>query len=359
MDAPASTSADAPASTTAGGPPVAEMLPLPPSPQSWRAGAAPTTAPAAPVQAAAMAAGGRGQRQSKSKHRHRHRRGRGGRVGGRGRASRAPQRHREPAAAGACWSEHLHHPPPPGEQAPPVGQRKWTHIGVPGGSDPILSAASGSGGGDGGCRFRCMSYNILAQSLLEGNLALYPRCPARARRWEWRCARLLAEVARHRPSLLCMQEVEAQHLADLVKPLMERGYAWHYKQRVGAGQMDGCVSFWLRRDWELLHAEDMVYAVGGRGNIATLLALRHRGAGKVVTHTEWPTHDDAAAAPRAGGGSTTQGAGPGWGASAAAAASAAACAQLDGACAAAAAAAAQPPATVLLLANTHLLYHVP
>jgi RNA exonuclease NGL2 len=99
-----------------------------------------------------------------------------------------------------------------------------------------------------------LSYNILAQSLLESNRNLY-RCPREATAWPWRCQNLLAEILHYSPSVACLQEVEEAHLPDLLGPLRAAGYEHRFKRRVGDGQTDGCATFWRTREWDLVSAQ--------------------------------------------------------------------------------------------------------
>ena len=89
-----------------------------------------------------------------------------------------------------------------------------------------------------------MSYNILAQTLLEANPALYRGCPRHAMAWEWRRENLLAEITHYAPSVLCLQEVDREHITSLAERLRRFGFASpHYKGRVGENQRDGCATF--------------------------------------------------------------------------------------------------------------------
>lgn len=118
-----------------------------------------------------------------------------------------------------------------------------------------------------------LSYNILAQGLLEDNGKLYRMCPRVAKAWPWRVQNLVEEILHYAPSVACLQEVEEQHLPDLLGPLTAAGYEHRYKRRVGEGQTDGCATFWRTRDWRCVGGTDLEYGVADRGNIATIVVL--------------------------------------------------------------------------------------
>lgn len=49
--------------------------------------------------------------------------------------------------------------------------------------------------------FTVMSYNILADDLLQANLDLYAHCPWRVLDWNYRCVRILAEIQKWAPDV--------------------------------------------------------------------------------------------------------------------------------------------------------------
>ncbi|XP_077395860.1 protein angel homolog 2 isoform X2 [Festucalex cinctus] len=90
--------------------------------------------------------------------------------------------------------------------------------------------------------FTVMSYNILAQDLLEANMELYPHCPQEALDWNHRCKMLLEELQKWKPDILCLQEVQENHYqAQLFPFLTEMGYNCVYKRRTG-NKTDGCAT---------------------------------------------------------------------------------------------------------------------
>lgn len=49
--------------------------------------------------------------------------------------------------------------------------------------------------------FTVMSYNILADDLLQANLDLYTHCPWEVLDWTYRCMRILAEIQKWAPDV--------------------------------------------------------------------------------------------------------------------------------------------------------------
>lgn len=49
--------------------------------------------------------------------------------------------------------------------------------------------------------FTVMSYNILAQDLLEANQELYTHCPLEVLDWKFRCSLLLEEIMKWTPDV--------------------------------------------------------------------------------------------------------------------------------------------------------------
>ncbi|XP_062325923.1 protein angel homolog 1 isoform X2 [Osmerus eperlanus] len=88
--------------------------------------------------------------------------------------------------------------------------------------------------------FTVMSYNILAQDLLETNQHLYSHCPLEALQWDYRFHNLLQELQKWEPDILCLQEVQESHYEQHLEPaLTDMGYTCVFKRRTGA-KTDGC-----------------------------------------------------------------------------------------------------------------------
>ncbi|XP_039993923.1 protein angel homolog 1 isoform X2 [Xiphias gladius] len=90
--------------------------------------------------------------------------------------------------------------------------------------------------------FTVMSYNILAQDLLEANQELYIHCPLEVLDWSYRCSLLLEEILKWAPDILCLQEVQENHYHEQLYPaLSQMGYTCVYKRRTGT-KTDGCAT---------------------------------------------------------------------------------------------------------------------
>lgn len=108
----------------------------------------------------------------------------------------------------------------------------------------LEGAAKGSEtvGHDGGScfDFTVMSYNILAQDLLEANAYLYVHCSESVLVWSTRLKGIIQEIQSNRPDILCLQEAQESHFKEELEPvLISMGYTCVYKQRTGA-KTDGC-----------------------------------------------------------------------------------------------------------------------
>ncbi|XP_030247392.1 protein angel homolog 1 [Sparus aurata] len=90
--------------------------------------------------------------------------------------------------------------------------------------------------------FTVMSYNILADDLLEANQDLYTHCPLEVLDWSYRCSLLLEEILKWSPDILCLQEVQENHYHEQLCPVLSQmGYTCVYKRRTGT-KTDGCAT---------------------------------------------------------------------------------------------------------------------
>ncbi|XP_029316607.1 protein angel homolog 1 isoform X2 [Cottoperca gobio] len=95
--------------------------------------------------------------------------------------------------------------------------------------------------------FTVMSYNILADDLLEANQELYTHCPLEVLDWSYRCSLLLEEIQKWEPDILCLQEVQENHYHEQLYPVLSQmGYTCVYKRRTGT-KTDGCATCYRSR----------------------------------------------------------------------------------------------------------------
>lgn len=103
-----------------------------------------------------------------------------------------------------------------------------------------------------GSRFTLVSYNILSQTLLNDHIYLYTNCNPRDLEWPRRGQRIVSELIRNRADIICLQEVEKDHLYSLYRPrLAKYGYECLYKKKTGY-KIDGCAIFYKTRLFQLL-----------------------------------------------------------------------------------------------------------
>jgi protein angel len=95
-----------------------------------------------------------------------------------------------------------------------------------------------------------MTYNVLAQSLIDKNMHLYRNTEALC--WESRRQLLLRELREARADIVCLQEVEDEHYHNWFLPNMSSlGYGGLYKKRTGE-HTDGCAVFYNSSQLKLL-----------------------------------------------------------------------------------------------------------
>ncbi|XP_041351320.1 uncharacterized protein LOC121370259 isoform X2 [Gigantopelta aegis] len=130
-----------------------------------------------------------------------------------------------------------------------------------------------------GSEISVMSYNILAQNLLEEHSYLYEDHGDEALTWNYRSHRLLQEIAFHHSDVVCLQEVQSDHYSNFINPeLQNQGYDGVYLKRTG-DKCDGCAIFFKRHKFSLIKSHNVEFKRGGlldRDNIAVILELRPR-----------------------------------------------------------------------------------
>uniref|UniRef100_A0A8B9P0Z1 Protein angel homolog 1 n=1 Tax=Apteryx owenii TaxID=8824 RepID=A0A8B9P0Z1_APTOW len=127
--------------------------------------------------------------------------------------------------------------------------------------------------------FRVMSYNILAQDLVEQGLDLYLHCHPDILNWNYRLPNILQEIQHWDPDVLCLQEVQENHYWEQLEPTFRMmGFACFYKRRTGR-KTDGCAVCYKHSKFQLISASPIEYFRPGldilnRDNVGLVLLLQ-------------------------------------------------------------------------------------
>ncbi|XP_068021660.1 protein angel homolog 1 isoform X2 [Melanerpes formicivorus] len=127
--------------------------------------------------------------------------------------------------------------------------------------------------------FRVMSYNILAQDLVEQGLDLYLHCHQDILNWNYRLPNLLQEIQHWDPDVLCLQEVQENHYWEQLEPTFKAmGFACFYKRRTGT-KTDGCAVCYKHSRFQLISLSPVEYFRPGldvlnRDNVGLVLLLQ-------------------------------------------------------------------------------------
>ncbi|KAG9336483.1 hypothetical protein JZ751_002830, partial [Albula glossodonta] len=127
--------------------------------------------------------------------------------------------------------------------------------------------------------FTIMSYNILAQDLLEANQDLYQHCAPEVLAWEFRLQNILREFEQWDADILCLQEVQENHYIEQLHPaLSNMGYACVYKRRTGT-KTDGCAICYRQTLFSQLSLREVEYyrpqvEMLDRDNVGLVLLLQ-------------------------------------------------------------------------------------
>eukprot|EP00069_Balaena_mysticetus_P000340 bmy_03500T0 len=140
--------------------------------------------------------------------------------------------------------------------------------------------AQGLEAGDGPqFQFTLMSYNILAQDLMQQSSELYVHCHPDILSWNYRFANLMQEFQHWDPDILCLQEVQEDHYWEQLEPsLRMMGFTCFYKRRTGC-KTDGCAVCYKPTRFRLLCASPVEYFRPGlellnRDNVGLVLLLQ-------------------------------------------------------------------------------------
>ncbi|XP_055394711.1 protein angel homolog 1 isoform X1 [Bubalus kerabau] len=128
-------------------------------------------------------------------------------------------------------------------------------------------------------QFTLMSYNILAQDLMQQSSELYLHCHPDILNWSYRFANLMQEFQHWDPDILCLQEVQEDHYWEQLEPsLRMMGFTCFYKRRTGC-KTDGCAVCYKPTRFRLLCASPVEYFRPGlellnRDNVGLVLLLQ-------------------------------------------------------------------------------------
>jgi protein angel len=103
-----------------------------------------------------------------------------------------------------------------------------------------------------------MSYNILAQDLLDTHHYLYSSHDKNALDWSYRYHLLMCEIHARRPQIICFQEVQDSHLNAIQEGLKIMNFKYVFKKRTGF-KSDGCAIFYNSELFDLLEHETVEY----------------------------------------------------------------------------------------------------
>ncbi|CAI9729609.1 Hypothetical predicted protein [Octopus vulgaris] len=146
----------------------------------------------------------------------------------------------------------------------------WTNFGIKYHQEPRQQC---------GFEFSIMSYNILAQDLLEYHKYLYTYCKSKILSWEYRRWCLLKEIDTLSPDIMCLQEVQQDHYETFFKPEFEkRGYEGVFCPKSNY-QSDGCATFYKIILFVQISSDQVDYMKGGvldRGNVGLIVGLKPR-----------------------------------------------------------------------------------
>lgn len=129
--------------------------------------------------------------------------------------------------------------------------------------------------------FTVVSYNILAQDLLESHQDLYYGIKREHLEWSHRKDCLLQEIRSLKPDILCLQEIQTSHLEGFTDCLQERfTYNRVFKKRTGSEKTDGCAIFYNTDMFELISTRTIEFNQGinllDRDNIGIVVKLRSK-----------------------------------------------------------------------------------
>ncbi|XP_057651076.1 protein angel homolog 2 isoform X1 [Diorhabda carinulata] len=91
--------------------------------------------------------------------------------------------------------------------------------------------------------FTIMSFNVLAQDLLEIHPYLYHSHDTKSLIWENRWNNIFKEISQLQPDILCLQEVQYSHIHEYYSRLETLGFTGIFKKKTG-DRTDGCALYY-------------------------------------------------------------------------------------------------------------------
>lgn len=128
---------------------------------------------------------------------------------------------------------------------------------------------------------KLLSFNILAQNLLEDHSYLYMGHNKKALKWKTRKLLVIEEIFEAKANVICLQEMQEEHLLDFVTPFKQRGYEYLYKKRTN-DKKDGLLLLYRSNEFVLLdYAKVELYQSGvellNRDNVGIIAKLALQG----------------------------------------------------------------------------------
>ncbi|XP_055856534.1 protein angel [Episyrphus balteatus] len=104
-----------------------------------------------------------------------------------------------------------------------------------------------------GLPFTLVSYNILAQDLLLQHIYLYRQSNQLYLRWSYRSARITEKIIQQKPDIICLQEVQENHLDDIMTSIRSQmpSMSCLFKKKTGP-KSDGCAIIYNNKLFELI-----------------------------------------------------------------------------------------------------------
>ncbi|KYN50202.1 PREDICTED: protein angel [Cyphomyrmex costatus] len=138
---------------------------------------------------------------------------------------------------------------------------------------------------------KLLSFNILAQNLLEDHSYLYMDHNKKALNWKTRKSLVIQEIFEAEANVICLQEMQEEHLLDFVAPFKHHGYDYLYKKRTN-DKKDGLLLLYRSDEFILLdYAKVELYQSGieilNRDNVGIIakLALKDNPETQIVVAT--------------------------------------------------------------------------